>query len=68
MVVPKLNEYFPREGFEHPRGVSFCSILVSDSKSCLSGLNWPRSLKKCTFLVGGGDIRYWLEINSFFGS
>ena len=26
-----------------------CSTLISDSKSCLSGLNWPRSEKIDTF-------------------
>ena len=45
-------------------------FLISDSKSCLSGLNWPRSGKNSeffgTFLVGGGDIRYWLEMTSFW--
>ena len=43
--------------------------IFSDSKSCLSGLNWPRSEKVCifgTFLVGGGDIRYWMEMTSFW--
>ena len=38
MVVPKLNEYFPREGFEHPRGVSFskfhsCVALSSPARA-----------------------------------
>ena len=44
--------------------------MISDLKSCLSGLNWPRSGKNThffgTFLVGGGDIRYWLEMTSFW--
>ena len=40
--------------------------IVSDSKSYLRGLNWPRSEKIDTFLVGGGDIRYWLEMTSFW--
>ena len=44
-------------------------LLISDSKSYLRGLNWPRSEKLTlfgTFLVGGGDIRYWLEMTSFW--
>ena len=43
--------------------------MISDSKSYLRGLNWPRSEKPVTFwhcLVGGGDIRYWLEMTSFW--
>ena len=43
--------------------------IISDSKSYLRGLNWPRSEKIDTFwhfLVGGGDIRYWLEMTSFW--
>ena len=43
--------------------------LISDSKSCLNGLNWPRSEKTLTFwhFFGcGGDIRYWLEMTSFW--
>ena len=43
--------------------------FISDSKSCLRGLNWPRSEKLTlfgTFFVGGGDIRYWLEMTSFW--
>ena len=38
------------------------TCIFSDSKSCFSGLNWPNS----TFLVDGGDIRYWLEMTSFW--
>ena len=30
---------------------SLLNILISDSKSCLSGLNWPRSGKKSEFLA-----------------
>ena len=43
--------------------------IISDSKSCLSSLNWPRSEKLSffgSFLVGGGDIRYWVEMTSFW--
>ena len=43
----------------------FVQNLIGDSKSCLSTLNWPRSKVFGTFWVGGGDIRYWLEMASF---
>ena len=36
----------------------FVPNLIGDSKSCLSGLNWPHSEVFGTFLVGGGNIRY----------
>ena len=45
------------------------SFIFSDSKSCLSSLNWPWSGKNTHFLAiffGGGDIRYWLEMTSFW--
>ena len=55
-------------------GLSFDTVfplgsIFGDSKSCLSGLNLSRSEKSVSFrhfLVGGGDIRYWLEITSFW--
>ena len=44
--------------------------MISDSKSCLSGLKLATQWKKLsvfgTFLVGGGDIRYWLEMTNFW--
>ena len=42
------------------------SRIIGDSKSCLSSLNWSRSVSFWHFLVGGGDIRHWLEMTSFW--
>ena len=46
------------------------SCIISDSKSCLSGFKlatqWTKHSLFGTFLVGGGDIRYWLEMTSFW--
>ena len=43
--------------------------IIGDSKSYLIGLIWPCSEKRVSFWhfsVGGGDIRYWLEMTSFW--
>ena len=42
-------------------------IIFSDSKSCLSSLNWPRSEKTVTFWHFFGLVEgYWLEMTSFW--
>ena len=43
--------------------------FIVDLKSYLSSLNWPHNEKSVSFwhfLVGEGDIRYWLEMTSFW--
>ena len=38
----------PRDSFKK---ISQLNVFISDSKSCLSGLNWPRSGKNTHFLA-----------------
>ena len=40
--------------------------IIRDSKSCLSGHTVKKLSLFGTFLVGGVDIRYWLEMTSFW--
>ena len=55
------------------RGLKLAQIpdisFIGDSKSYLSGL-FLKCIEKrvtfCTFLVGGRNIRYWLEMTSFW--